>query len=183
MQVCKDCGSVKPLAQFYKHPQMADGHLNSCKACRNAYVKGWCKGNEARRREISAASAAKHRAKHVESTRAWWKVNSMRYYWRDREDPQKWAALRARDAKRRATKLQASPEWANRFFMEEAYALAGLRSKLTGVPHDVDHIVPLQSSIVCGLHAHTNLQVIPASVNRSKNNRYWPDMPEFEVAA
>lgn len=35
----------------------------------------------------------------------------------------------------------------------------------------------------CGLHAHTNLQVIPASVNRSKNNRCWPDMPEFEVAA
>lgn len=40
MKVRKDCGSVKPLAQFYKHPQMADGHLNSCKACRNAYVKG-----------------------------------------------------------------------------------------------------------------------------------------------
>jgi len=30
---------------------------------------------------------------------------------------------------------------------------------------------------VCGLHVEHNLQVIPRSVNQSKNNRRWPDMP------
>jgi 5-methylcytosine-specific restriction endonuclease McrA len=32
-KVCRGCGVEKSLADFYKHPQMADGHLNGCKVC------------------------------------------------------------------------------------------------------------------------------------------------------
>jgi hypothetical protein len=80
-------------------------------------------------------------------------------------------------ARRRATRLQAMPVWANEFFIAEAYHLAKLRTKATGLEWHVDHIVPLQSKKVCGLHVEFNLQVIPAKVNASKSNRYWPDMP------
>lgn len=41
----------------------------------------------------------------------------------------------------------------------------------------VDHIVPIKSQIVCGLHNEFNLQVIPSRDNRAKSNRYWPHMP------
>lgn len=79
-------------------------------------------------------------------------------------------------ARRRAMKLKACPKWANDFFIKEIYHLARLRTKMFGYPWNVDHIVPLQSDKVCGLHVEHNLQVIPSSVNQSKNNRSWPGM-------
>jgi len=80
--------------------------------------------------------------------------------------------------KRNAGKFQATPKWANPFFIEEIYNLAQLRTKATGIKWHVDHIVPLKSKTVCGLHVEHNLQVIPAARNISKGNRHWPDMPQ-----
>jgi hypothetical protein len=78
----------------------------------------------------------------------------------------------------KAQKRLAVPTWANRFFISEAYDLAAVRTRVTGFEWQVDHVVPLQSDLVCGLHVEHNLAVVPKVVNLAKGNRFWPDMPD-----
>lgn len=59
------------------------------------------------------------------------------------------------------------------------YQTAALLSELTGDHYVVDHIVPLSSLMVCGLHVHTNLRVLTRRENTLKNNHAWPGMPEY----
>lgn len=80
-------------------------------------------------------------------------------------------------ANRKAAKLQATPAWANKEKTAEFYFAADFLSIVTGIWHHVDHQVPLQSDLVCGLHCEANLQVLTATENLSKNNLWWPDMP------
>lgn len=50
----------------------------------------------------------------------------------------------------------------------------------TGVLYSVDHHVPLQHPLVCGLHWHANMSVALMHENNRKNNRTWPDMWETQ---
>lgn len=77
-------------------------------------------------------------------------------------------------AKRRASKLQAIPMWANKEHIDSIYYLASINRKV-GYDVQVDHIVPLQSKLVCGLHCESNLQLLQGSDNMTKGNRHWPD--------
>jgi hypothetical protein len=71
----------------------------------------------------------------------------------------------------------AMPVWADVERINSLYREARRLTRTTGVMHHVDHIVPLNSRLVCGLHVPANLEILRARENRSKGNRRWPDMP------
>lgn len=85
------------------------------------------------------------------------------------------ALFAAHTAKRRAAILCRTPKWLTEddfADIKKFYSLAEELSKAYGFKWHVDHIIPLQGKSVSGLHVIDNLQVIPASVNIAKNNRF-----------
>lgn len=76
-------------------------------------------------------------------------------------------------AKYRASKAKRSPPWADQVAIQCMYAIARRVSDCLGIPHHIDHIVPLHGTSVSGLHVEQNLRVIPKQLNLSKG-RKWP---------
>lgn len=95
-----------------------------------------------------------------------------------RNNPEK---RKANKARRRACEINAMPDWADRKLIRTFYEESQRLLTETGIVHHVDHIVPLNSPIVCGLHCEFNLQVLKGPENIRKSNRYWPDMPDESV--
>lgn len=96
-----------------------------------------------------------------------WYSNNKEYHRKYLEDHR--AAYNARNAKRRAAKVQATPSWSDLKRIESVYAQCR-------EGYHVDHIYPLISDWVCGLHVPENLQIIPMKDNLSKSNRYIEEL-------
>ena len=129
-------------------------------------------------REIARRSTRKHAARKRARNTEWREKNAARFKamqknWYENNRGRALAICRARQTR----KINAMPGWVNRFFVSEIYHLASLRSKYTGIHWEVDHIVPLMSKLVCGLHCEQNLRIIPRAENMRKSNRVWTDMP------
>lgn len=91
------------------------------------------------------------------------------------------AKVRARNAGRRASRLMATPSWADRKYIGYFYEGAAAISAKTGVTHHVDHIVPLRGRGVCGLHVPWNLQILSVQENTKKSNSFVEAEGRYEV--
>lgn len=75
---------------------------------------------------------------------------------------------------RRRRFRQATPRWLtaeHKLEIRLKYRLAIELSRRMGVPHVVDHVIPLQGETVCGLHVPWNMEVITQDENLQKSNK------------
>lgn len=76
----------------------------------------------------------------------------------------------ARAMRRKGRQLMSTPSWADQGAIDAIYLEAKNLTKRTMIRHVVDHIVPLVSKIVCGLHIPQNMQVMLYHENARKHN-------------
>ena len=90
--------------------------------------------------------------------------------WKERNTVWTRADTKARRRKHR----EATPPWLTRKQKSEIrqlYQIAITMTQTTGEQYVVDHIVPLRSHEVCGLHVPWNLRVITQEENLKKSNK------------
>lgn len=177
---CAMCGEEKATTNFNRDASRKDGLQYRCKSCHSLMKKKHYNNNK----DAILAKNKQYRQSHGESILA----NKRKYRNENREKIREFARKYAKSdrqrnpakhatkaARRRLLVKQAIPTWADLSAINGLYFLSDI-FKRAGVILHVDHVVPINSDIVCGLHCEANLQLLPAFENTSKGNRHWPDM-------
>lgn len=163
MKICSRCRESKPLTDFYKQAASRDAHASRCKHCTREVTRAWIGAHPEKFKQHCRNWNSRNRLKRRAIAKKWRKNN-----------PGKNVA----HSLLRQTKIKrATPAWFERRAVEQIYVNAARISAETEFPHVVDHIVPLTSKLVCGLHCLANLQILSADKNTDKHNLYWPDRP------
>jgi len=115
----------------------------------------------------------KNKARKKEAHRLWHEANkekaraySREYYYNNKDKS------RFRCKKRRQIKIRARPSW----YESEKDEIKKLYRKAKELGLVVDHIVPLNSKLVCGLHTLSNLQLLDPIENSKKYNLFLEEL-------
>jgi hypothetical protein len=152
---CSKCRESKPFSEFNSCKSKKSGFQSFCKVCSKTNNKNWYKINKEKKLEYGRNRY--HEYIDYERNR------SSSYFKQNLEKN------RAKRAARRALEKQAIPLW----FEKDKVALVYKKAQEWGF--EVDHIIPLQGELVCGLHCWANLQLLDITLNRKKHNREYPD--------
>ena len=160
------------------------GSETECRSCGNARrLREWKVANReyVNAKERERVRLAKLAGTHPRST--WQERNKEKAAakarrWRE-ANPERWKEIevkyRANNRETLLTKYRTRRHHKRRPWgfenLAPFYESARRVTQCLGIPHEVDHIVPLQGETVSGLHVPENLRVIPRSLNRSKCNR------------
>lgn len=164
---CKECR--KEYQKNYQKKYIEKNKQKLKQANKNYYQK-----NKEERKQESKKYREKHREKYIQYQKEHYvnnKEDYKKYYKEYRLKNKK--TLLANAAKYKAQKIKATPAWANLNLIQRIY---------NNCPEGfhVDHIYPLRSPLMCGLHVENNLQYLKAETNISKNNKVFLNQQLFE---
>ena len=188
-KTCTKCKEEKDFSEYYKDKAHKDGVRSSCKACCSSAAKKYYRSdkgqttlaeyNKSDARKLSLArysSSDKGKAiKKKYSLTEKGRVAKTRHRKRVRSTAEGKARHLYHQRQREARKINATPPWLNekhQSAIKEVYSLSAKRTESTGIEWHVDHIIPLRSKSVSGLHVPWNLQVITATENIKKSNNF-----------
>lgn len=189
---CSRCDRRKTYSDFPPLKRSSDGLDTFCRSCRQETNQTYRAKNIAKIRMQEALFREQNREKLAAESRDWArrnpekvKANCHKYASlnadRRREYNAAWQRANAdvlrpyyneKSKRRFAARLRASPQWADKKAILAIYERCQRVSIETGELHHVDHVVPLISALVCGLHVEYNLQILPADENLSKSNKF-----------
>jgi 5-methylcytosine-specific restriction endonuclease McrA len=163
------------------------GHISLRKtkgACLECLKVEWAKGNETRAEyfkqynQSEASQKAKkeyyERNKEQVIARAAARPVEQRRLHREKYKAQNPELYKAFTSVRRRRHKNATPKWITpeqKLAMRNLYLKAQELTKIAGERYVVDHIIPLISPDVCGLHVPWNLRVITQEENLKKSNK------------
>jgi len=163
------------------------GHISLRKtkgACLECLKVEWAKGNETRAEyfkqynQSEASQKAKkeyyERNKEQVIARAAARPVEQRRLHREKYKAQNPELYKAFTSERRRRHKNATPKWITpeqKLAMRNLYLKAQELTKIAGERYVVDHIIPLISPDVCGLHVPWNLRVITQEENLKKSNK------------
>ena len=137
------------------------------KNVQNEYKKAWKLRNKEKNDLINKKYREKNKEKVKSASKKWRDANKDKARntlnsWRIRNKDKAIAQVNRRRSKR----INATPAWADHEKINLIYKKA-VEANMT-----VDHIIPLNNPIVCGLHVAENLQLLTASENSRKGNKF-----------
>ncbi len=185
---CLECRRIKAIEKYrydpeaYLEKQRKWQRANKDKV--SVASKRWKTENSERNSETTKQRRVADAERIADVRRAYYENNKDS----NREHGRKWCSenperVAYHSGLRRALERSAAPAWLSDADLDEIqriYAERNRMTKLTGVQHHVDHIVPLKGKNVCGLHVPWNLQVLSASENIRKKNKL---IQELAIAA
>ena len=172
----KQCGTCRrdlPFADFAIRRASRDGLSYKCRSCSRRTTADFREAHP----DHNAKHYAQNREHNIARAKRWAETNkdrkrATRARWQA-ENPER---FRAQWWRRSQKKRDATPTWVDYKAINAVYDEALRLTAETGIPHEVDHIVPLNHPEICGLHVPWNLQVLTAIENQRKHNRFTPTL-------
>ena len=144
----------------HANPEAKRAYFKAYYQRRKEELKAYAKTNYEQNKETYKANAKRWKAENPE------RMKEIRA--KERQRPEIKAAVNAARSRRRQQKQAIRLTAGENMFLKSYYLQAQELTALTGIPHEVDHIIPLVQG---GLHAPWNLQVLTQFDNRSKGGR------------